>query len=114
MSENNTQSTLKNASDIQTLLDAMRETLRQNPFPDLQTLLKKMRELVMYEADIHPRHKERLLANIEDMQNLLDVSLLLGVEDIQRELNRYYPPEKSDGSILEKWVESIKRFFQEL
>ncbi len=114
MPENVTESILKNTSDIQTLLDAMRESLQQNSFPDLQTRLKKMRELVMYEADVHPRHKERLLASIEDMQNLLDVSLLLGVEDIQRELHRYYPPVKPDSSLLEKWIESIKRFFDEL
>ena len=60
------------------------------------------------------RHRERLLASIEDMQNLIDVSLLLGIEDIQRELHIYYPPDKPDCPILEKWVESIKRFYEYL
>ena len=96
-------------NEVQQIIDEMRGKLKNNPFNELQTYVNNMRNMIMNDQNFFPKHKERLLERVEDVQNLLDGNFLYVLEDVQRELHKDYK-DHSGKSILERMIESLKEF----
>ncbi len=103
----------KEINEIQTLLDDMRQKLLNNPLMQLQQDLNALRRTIASKRGLTGQHKMQLLERVEDVQSILDGSLLFGLEEVQRQLH-HNAFRRNPRPLVERMSDMLREFFRSL
>ncbi|MBD3383714.1 hypothetical protein GF407_02205 [candidate division KSB1 bacterium] len=98
-------------NEIQNHLDEMRQKLLNNPLMQFQHDLNVLRRTVAAKRGLKEHHKKQLLERIEDVQSILDGSLLFGLEEVQRQLH-HNPYKRNPRPVVERMSDMLREFFR--